>query len=51
MTAISLELGDTPIRNGDDDDERGVYTEAYYSFPWLYVSPNDELLVRRSITA
>ena len=47
MTAISLELGDAP-RNGGDDDERGLYSEAYLASPWLYIGPSDELLVKVS---
>ena len=41
---MSLELGDTP-RNDEGDDERGLYSQAYRSFRWLYISPSDELLV------
>ena len=44
MTAISLESGDSP-RHDSDDDERGVYTAPYRATTWLYVTPAEELKV------
>lgn len=43
-TPISLEHGDTP-RHDSDDDEKGVYLEPYRASPWVYVSPGDEAKV------
>ena len=44
LTAISLESGDSP-RHDSDDDERGVYTAPYRATTWLYVTPAEELKV------
>ncbi|XP_042216427.1 uncharacterized protein LOC121862321 isoform X2 [Homarus americanus] len=46
MTPISLEQGDTP-RHDSDDDEKGIYLEPYRNAPWLYVDPSDEAKVWR----
>lgn len=45
-TPISLEHGDAP-RHDSDDDEKGVYLDPYRASPWVYVSPGDEAKVRR----
>lgn len=43
-TPISLEQGDAP-RHDSDDDEKGVYLDPYRSCPWVYVSAGDEAKV------
>lgn len=43
-TTISLEQGDHP-RHDSDDDEKGVYLDPYRAAPWLYVTPSDEAKV------
>ncbi|KAK8743071.1 hypothetical protein OTU49_001510 [Cherax quadricarinatus] len=43
-TPISLEQGDTP-RHDSDDDEKGVYLDPYRHCPWLYVTSSDEAKV------
>ncbi|XP_050735288.1 uncharacterized protein LOC127007884 isoform X3 [Eriocheir sinensis] len=45
-TPISLEHGDAP-RHDSDDDEKGVYLDPYRASPWVYVSPGDEAKVWR----
>ncbi|XP_042873997.1 uncharacterized protein LOC122254395 isoform X2 [Penaeus japonicus] len=44
VTPISLEVGDAP-RHDSDDDEMGVYMDAYRSFSWVYVAPHEEAKV------
>ncbi|KAK7081362.1 hypothetical protein SK128_006507, partial [Halocaridina rubra] len=46
VTPVSLELGDNP-RHDSDDDEKGVNNDAYHASPWLYVTPHDEAKVWR----
>ncbi|CAL4142511.1 unnamed protein product, partial [Meganyctiphanes norvegica] len=46
VTAISLESGDAP-RHDSDDDEKGIYTQAYRAAPWCYIAPEDEVRVWR----
>lgn len=44
VTPISLEVGDAP-RHDSDDDEMGVYMDAYRAFSWVYVAPHEEAKV------